>query len=91
MTRTVDGLVALGLVVREPHPDSARLVRVVATAEGRRKMEAARANRVQAIVSGLHALDAAQQRRLSEIAPILEQLATSVRASVLSGPGAQAG
>jgi DNA-binding MarR family transcriptional regulator len=91
MTRIVDGLAALGLVVREPHPDSARLVRVAATEEGRWKMERARASRAEAINSGLCALDPEQQRLLSEAAPSLDQLATAVRAWALSRPGAQAG
>src|SRR5918911_3417668 len=46
MTRIVDGLVTAGLAVRLPHPDSARLIRIAATDQGRALMEAAAARRI---------------------------------------------
>ncbi|MHB1928821.1 MAG: MarR family winged helix-turn-helix transcriptional regulator [Acidimicrobiales bacterium] len=75
MTRIVDGLVALELAAREPHPDSARLVWIRATEEGKLLMERARARRVEALVAAMRALPLASQQRISAVAPLLEQLA----------------
>jgi len=79
MTRIVDGLVNLGLVCREPHPDSARLVRVSATEHGREVMEAARARRIEVLVAGVRSLGLREQRRLTSAAPVLAQLAGAIR------------
>src|SRR4051812_10921598 len=56
MTRIVDGLVQLGMARREPHPDSARSVRVSATPEGESLMQAARSRRIDVLVRALDQL-----------------------------------
>jgi DNA-binding MarR family transcriptional regulator len=75
MTRIVDGLVTLGLAVREPHPDSARSVRIRATDEGERLMRRAAQARVDAIVDALEALTGADRTALVRAAPALTRLA----------------
>jgi DNA-binding MarR family transcriptional regulator len=79
MTRIVDGLSDLGLVARRPHPDSARSVRIVATAEGEALMHVAAGRRVETIVAAMTTLGASDQRRLAAAAPLLERLAAAVR------------
>ena len=78
MTRIVDGLCKLGLAHREPHPDSARSVRISATAEGDRLMRAAALRRVDVISAALQALPAEDRKRLSAAAPSLAPLAEQV-------------
>ena len=78
MTRIVDGLCAMGLAQRNPHPDSARSVRVSATAEGERVMRAAAQRRIEAIAAALDALPAQQRSRLIAAAPALDPLAQRV-------------
>lgn len=74
MTRIVDGLVGLGLAVREPHPDSGRSVRISATGEGERLMEEARDRRVEALVGALERLSARERARVVAAAPVLAEL-----------------
>ena len=62
MTRIVDGLVGLGLVSREEHPESARQVLISATAEGDELMQRAAQLRVDVIVAALRALPTADRR-----------------------------
>lgn len=78
MTRIVDGLVALGLAERTPHPESARSVLVVATDAGTELMQAAAARRVEVIVAALEALPAEQRRVVVDAAPALRALADDV-------------
>jgi DNA-binding MarR family transcriptional regulator len=80
MTRIVDGLVELGLAVRQPHPDSARLVRIAATADGEDLMQAARRRRIEALVHVLERLPASDRRRVVAAAPVLGRVAELVRA-----------
>jgi DNA-binding MarR family transcriptional regulator len=80
MTRIVDGLVALGLAVREPHPDSARSVRIRATDEGELLMRQAAEARFDIIVDALEALTAADRTALVQAAPALTRLAGEVSA-----------
>lgn len=75
MTRIVDGLVNLGLAVREPHPDSARSVRISATEEGQALMLTARGRRVDALVAALEQLPEDDRERVVAAAPVLNRLA----------------
>jgi DNA-binding MarR family transcriptional regulator len=79
MTRIVDGLVDLGLARREPHPDSARSVRISATPDGQLLMQAARARRIEALVDALNQLKASDRARVIAAAPVLGHLAELVR------------
>lgn len=79
MTRIVDGLVGLGLAVREPHPESARSVRIAATADGEALMQAARSRRVDALVRVLEELPARERARVVAAAPLLGRVAELVR------------
>jgi len=78
MTRIVDGLEALGLAVREPHPDSARSVRISATPEGTALMERARRRRVDLIVRALGDLTERDRRRVVSAVPVLLRLADTL-------------
>jgi DNA-binding MarR family transcriptional regulator len=80
MTRIVDGLAALGLAVREPHPDSARSVRIRATDQGDRLMRRAAGARIDAIVGALERLPTEDQTALVQAAPALIRLAGQVTA-----------
>ncbi len=79
MTRIVDGLVGLGLAVREPHPESARSVRIAATADGEVLMQTARNRRVDALARVLEQLPASERARVVAAAPILGRVAELVR------------
>jgi DNA-binding MarR family transcriptional regulator len=79
MTRIVDGLVELGLAQREPHPDSARSVRISATPDGESLMQAARGRRIEALVDALNQLTASDRARVVAAAALLGRLAELVR------------
>jgi DNA-binding MarR family transcriptional regulator len=74
MTRLIDGLVADGLAKRGPDPSDRRLVRIAATAKGRRLLEAARARRVQALAARLQELSPSQRRALAGGVELVEQI-----------------
>lgn len=78
MTRIVDGLVTLGLVCREPHPDSARMVQVTATPEGDRTMRSARDRRLTALQSAMAELSPTRQAAITAAADALQDLAAVV-------------
>ena len=84
MTRIVDGLCRLGLARREPHPDSARSVRISATQDGERLMRAAAQRRIDVICAALGELPARDRRLIHQAAPALGPLAAAV-ARVLDG------
>jgi DNA-binding MarR family transcriptional regulator len=75
MTRIVDGLVELGLARREPHPDSARSVRISATPGGELLMQAARDRRIEALIDALNQLTASERARIVAAAPLLGRVA----------------
>ncbi len=79
MTRIVDGLVARGLAERRPDPGDRRAVRIVPTPEGTRVMHDARDRRVAAITAALQTLSVEQRRALSAAAPLLDEVAQSIR------------
>jgi DNA-binding MarR family transcriptional regulator len=85
MTRIVDGLCTLGLARREPHPDSARAVRISATEKGELLMRAAARRRIEVISAALEALPAQERERLQAAAPALSPLASEVARALASG------
>ena len=74
MSRIVDALVASGLATREVPADDRRSVRIAATDEGRRLMEAGRERRVQALVRRLLALAPSERRALARGVEVLERV-----------------
>jgi DNA-binding MarR family transcriptional regulator len=74
MSRLVDALVAAGLVTRDPVPDDRRSVRIEATAEGRRLLEASRARRVQSLVTRLSRLADSERRALARGIELIERM-----------------
>ncbi len=81
MTRIVDGLVDLGLAERAPHPDSARSVRISASPAGERLMHEARRRRIGALVEAMEELPTHERDCLVRAAPLLDRVATAVRAA----------
>ena len=73
MSRIVDALVAAGLVTRETAPQDRRSVRIAATEEGRRLIEAGRERRVRALVQRLETLPDGERRALARGVEALEQ------------------
>ena len=73
MSRIVDALVAAGLVTREAAPNDRRSVRIAATGEGRRVMEAGRERRVRALVVRLETLSPSERRALARGVELIER------------------
>ena len=78
MTRLVQGLERDGLVRREPSTDDHRVVRIEATAKGKRVLQAARKRRVAQLAESLRGLDGDELALLQAAASLIEQ--------VVSGP-----
>jgi DNA-binding MarR family transcriptional regulator len=74
MSRIVEGLVEAGLVTREVKPGDRRSVRIAATEEGRRLLDAGRERRVRALTSRLARLAESERRALTRGVEILEQV-----------------
>jgi len=74
MSRIVEGLVKDGLATRDPDPANRRMVRIAATAEGTRLLEAGRARRVRALSGRLERLADSEQRALQRGVEILDQV-----------------
>jgi DNA-binding MarR family transcriptional regulator len=74
MTRTVDALVAAGLVTRETDSRDRRMVRISATDEGRRLLDEGRRRRVQAITGRLAALAESERRAIERGVELIERL-----------------
>jgi DNA-binding MarR family transcriptional regulator len=74
MSRIVEGLVRDGYATRDQDPDNRRMVRIAATAEGRRRLEAGRLRRVSALARRLHDLAESEQRALARGVEILERV-----------------
>jgi DNA-binding MarR family transcriptional regulator len=74
MTRLVEGLVADGLAKRALDAADRRLVRIAATAKGRRLLEAARARRVKTLAARLEILSAGERRELARGVELVEQV-----------------
>jgi DNA-binding MarR family transcriptional regulator len=73
MTRLVDGLVRAGLVTREADPANRRRVRIAATQDGRRLLEAGRERRVSALTERLARLAESERRAVERAVEILER------------------
>jgi DNA-binding MarR family transcriptional regulator len=74
MTRLVQALERERLVVRKPHEDDARAVRVRATAKGRRILEAGRRRRVEELARLLEGLPVLELENLGFAAASIERL-----------------
>jgi len=81
MTRIVDGLERDKLARRRVLSGPGRPVEVSATARGRRLMQQASGRRLDAIQTAIGRLPADDQIALSAAAPILDRLATQLRAA----------
>jgi DNA-binding MarR family transcriptional regulator len=73
MSRIVEGLVVDGLASREADPGNRRKVRIAATEEGRRRLEAGRERRVRALTERLRRLADSEQRALARGVEVLER------------------
>ena len=71
MSRIVEGLVKDGLATREADPANRRKVRISATEEGRRRLEAGRQRRVRALRERLRRLADSEQRALARGVEVL--------------------
>ena len=74
MSRIVEALVQAGLATRDPHPSNRRMVRIAATAEGKRLLEAGRERRVRALTGRIARLADSERRALARGVEILEQI-----------------
>src|SRR3954469_8636358 len=72
MTRVVQGLESEGLVRRASDPRDGRVVRLHATAKGRRVMQRGRERRVANLATLLSRLDRAELERVREAAELVE-------------------
>jgi DNA-binding MarR family transcriptional regulator len=75
MTRLVGALEDRGLVTRQPDPDDRRVVRMVATAKGRRILEQGRDRRIAAIAGDLAQLDASDLAAVARALDAIERVA----------------
>ena len=73
MTRLVDGLEKAGLATRVPDPDNRRRVRIAASDEGRRLLDAGRERRVRALTQRLERLAESERRAVERAIEILER------------------
>ena len=74
MSRIVEGLVQAGLATREPDPANRRMVRIGATEEGVKLLQAGRERRVRALTRRLRGLADSEQRALARAAELLERV-----------------
>jgi DNA-binding MarR family transcriptional regulator len=77
MSRLVEALVREGLATRDPDPANRRMVRIAATAQGVRLLEAGRRRRVQALTDRLARLADSEQRALARGVELLERVVKS--------------
>jgi DNA-binding MarR family transcriptional regulator len=73
MSRIVEGLVKDGLATREADPANRRKVRIAATGEGKRRLEAGRERRVRALAERLRRLADSEHRPLARGVEVLER------------------
>ena len=73
MSRIVEALVKDGLATREADPANRRKVRIAATDEGRRRLEAGREGQVRALRERLRRLADSEQRALARGVEVLER------------------
>jgi DNA-binding MarR family transcriptional regulator len=72
MSAIVDGLERDGLVKRAADPDDRRVVRVAASAKGKRVLRRARERRIAALADRLSHLDAREIELVREAAELVE-------------------
>ena len=89
MSAIVDGLEQDGLVKRAPDRDDRRVVRVDASAKGRRVLQRARERRIAALANRLSDLEPAQIDLVRQAAELVD--ATLRRSSAAPEPAARAG
>jgi DNA-binding MarR family transcriptional regulator len=77
MSRLVEALVREGLATRDPDPANRRMVRIAATAQGVRLLEAGRRRRVKALTDRLTRLADSEQRALARGVELLERVVRS--------------
>lgn len=75
MTRLIAAMEVRGLVVREPDPTDRRIVRMSATAKGRRILEEGRDRRIAAIADELRTLDEVELRAIDRALDAIERVA----------------
>lgn len=73
MTRIFHGLEQDGFVRREPDPDDRRVVRVRATAKGKRVLQQARTRRIESLAERLSHLAPSEVAVVREAAELIEQ------------------
>lgn len=73
MSRVVEALVKDGFVTRDADPANRRKVRIAATEEGRRRLEAGREGQVRALRERLRRLADSEQRALARGVEVLER------------------
>jgi DNA-binding MarR family transcriptional regulator len=89
MTRIVQGLEQDGLARRRPDPDDRRVVRVRATAKGKRVLQQARRRRIASLAERLARLDSDQVALVRKAAELVEE--SLRRSSAPALPAARAG
>lgn len=77
MTRTVNALVELGFVTKEPHPTDGRLVLVRPTAAGESEVRETRRRRDDWLAQQLKNLTADERSTLAEAAVLLRRIAAA--------------
>jgi DNA-binding MarR family transcriptional regulator len=73
MSRIVEGLVRDGLATREADPGNRRKVRIAATDDGKRRLEAGRERRVRVLAERLRRLADSERRALARGVEVLER------------------
>lgn len=74
ITRVVDGLVARGLVRRDPHPCDGRASTLIATTEGHNLWKAGQLRKVAPLTERIAELDADARERLEAVLPLLSRI-----------------
>ena len=82
MTRIVDGLEALGLARRDPHPDDSRAVLVSATDDGDRLMRHAASERIATIDAALDLLTPDDRAAIEQAGPAMLRLVDALAETV---------
>jgi DNA-binding MarR family transcriptional regulator len=78
MTHIVDALLALGLAVKEPHPEDRRSTLISATPAGRKLLLAGRERRVRALARAIERLALSDQQALQRAVEILNRALASM-------------
>ena len=79
MTRLVAGMVADGLVERAPDETDRRVVRVMASTDGRSLLLAGRDRRVATLAAMMDPLTPKERRRMATTADIVERMLAASR------------